>query len=424
LTATIAVFLLAFDGVSLANAAESRSHGPEVASQPSLGEQAIDDGTGFPVALGSFSGLEVRDNAAEDGELDLFRRKYPTNAKALGNNEVQNVEISVGEVQYYYITKEVVNMQSSYKGKGLPAFINSRGYEESSIPAHQELRKRDTNPIFLSLTTCGKPDSNGTSDPGSFPQLQLWYSLSDSLTEPGPGKNNSNDPIAAVGGYLNTTLYTESDIYLAVSASNSSQWSGKYSYQLAASVDELFHSVQVDNNLLFVDADQSTALLVTNNLTESNKSSTNYQQWMNIKPPFILFAHKTDNTALVGLERSYCALNDLSQVGRISNSTEVGMTSRGLGNFPKEQFYLDGLSSNSIYNGILAMDGNGTKSGTGVVGGGGQVYAAMNFTTKIGSYITQYPRLCLSSCYPNLPRSYSTSASVTKSHTPSRPVQA
>jgi hypothetical protein len=125
---------------------------------------------------------------------------------------------------------------------------------------------------------------------------------------------------------------------------------------------------------------------------------------MNIKPPFILFAHKTDNTALVGLERSYCALNDLSQVGRISNSTEVGMTSRGLGNFPKEQFYLDGLSSNSIYNGILAMDGNGTKSGTGVVGGGGQVYAAMNFTTKIGSYITQYPRLCLSSCFPNLPR--------------------
>lgn len=397
LTATITVFLVAFSSASLANAADIQSHGPEVVTQPNLGEQAIDDGTGFPGALGSFNGLEVLDNAAENGELDLFRRKYPSNAKALGNNELQNVEISVGEIQYYYVTKTVVNMKSSYKGKGLPAFINSRGYEEFPILEHQELRKRDTNPIFLSLTTCGKPESNGTTDPGSFPQLQLWYSLSDTLTEPGPGKNNSDGPISAVGGYLNTTLYTESDVYLAVSAANSSKWSGKYSYQLAASVDELFHSVQADNNLLFVDADQSTALLVTNNLTESNKSSTNYQQWMNIKPPFILFAHSINNTALVGLESSYCALNDLSQVGRISNSTEVGMTHRGLGNFPKEQFYLDGLSSNSTYYGILAMDGNGTDSGTGVVGGGGQVYTAMNFTTKIGSYPTQYLRFCLSS---------------------------
>lgn len=388
LTATITLFLLVLCSTSLADAADIQNNGPEAVTRPNLGEQAIDDGTGFPVALGSFNGLEVRDKAAENGELDLFRRKYPSNAKALGNNELQNLEISVGEVQYFYITKSVVNMKSSYKGKGLPAFINSRGYEETTTPEHQELRKRDTNPIFLSLTTCSKPDSNGTTEPGSFPQLQLWYSLTESQTEPGPGKNDS-DPITAVGGYLNTTLYTESDVYLAVSASNSSKWSGKYSYQLAASVDESFHSVQADNNLLFVDADQSTALLVTNNLTESNQSSTNYQEWMNIKPPFILFAHNINNTALVGLEKSYCALNALSQVGRISNSTEVGMTSRGLGNFPKEQFYLDGLSSNSTYNGILAMDGNGTSSGTGVVGGGGQVFAAMNFTTKIGLFSPQ-----------------------------------
>lgn len=393
LTATFAtaVLLLALASASVADDADVQNHGLEAGSQPNLGEQTLDDGTGFPVALGSFNGLEIRDNAAEEGELDLFRRKYPSNAKSLGNNEFQPGEISVGEVQYFYITKEVVNLKSSYKGKGLPAYLTSRGQEVSPDNTHQELRKRETtNPIFLSLTTCNKPKSNGTAEPGAFPQLQLWYSLSSDVIEPGPGKGLTDPPIPAVGGYLNKTLYTENDIYIGVAAPNSSQWTGKYTYQIGASVDELFHSVHTDRNLLFVDADQSSALLVTNNLTMSNKSSTNYKEWMNIKPPFTMFAHNVNNTALDGLERSYCALNDLAQVGRISNSTEVGMTSRGIGNHPKEQFYLTGLSPNSTYNGILAMEGNGTLPGNGIVGGGGQVWAAMNFTTKTGSSLTLY----------------------------------
>ncbi|OQE31556.1 hypothetical protein PENSTE_c001G08122 [Penicillium steckii] len=385
LTATIiATVLLALSSVTGADATDGQDHGSNVQARSSLGEQDMHGGAGFSAALGSFNGLEMRDNAIENGELDLFRRKYPSNASPMANNEFQDGTISVGSIQHYYIKKEVVNTKSSYKGKGLPPFINPKGQVVSADDWNRDLQKREeTNPIFISLTTCSKPHANKTVDAGSFPQLKLWWSDSDKVTEPGPDKDMSNQHVvAASGGYLNVTIFTTNDIYLGVSAGNSSEWSGTYRYQIAASVDEYFHAVHDVNNLLFVDADQTSALLVTNNLTESAKNSSNYHEWITIKPPFTMFAHNINNTALVGLDRSYCALNDLSNLGRISNSTEVGMTARGLGNYPKEQFYLTGLSPGSTYNGILAMEGNGTLPGNGIVGGGGQVYAAMNFTTK------------------------------------------
>jgi hypothetical protein len=105
-----------------------------------------------------------------------------------------------------------------------------------------------------------------------------------------------------------------------------------------------------------------------------------------LNPPYTMFAHNINNTALAGLERSFCALDRLSTLGRISNSTEMGMTSRGLGNKPKEQFYITGLNRSSTYNGILAMVGNSTQSGNGIIGGGGSVWKAMNFSTKAGTH--------------------------------------
>ncbi|KAJ5095119.1 hypothetical protein N7532_007410 [Penicillium argentinense] len=380
---TTAVLLLALASAPAAHAADVETQASDVESRPKLGEQAIGEGTGFPIALGSFNGLEIRVDADEDGELDLVRRKYPSNAKSLGNNEFWRDNITVGTTKYFFITKETVNMKSTFTHSDLPANLTSRGEVVSSGTSHQDLRKRATNPIYLSLTTCDKPDSNHSS-PGSFPQLEFYYSTSEKLTEPGPGKDSNYQNVAtAVGGYVSLQLDTENDIFIGIAAPNSSVWTGKYGFEIAASVDDYFHSVDFNDPMLwFIDADQSTALLVTNNMTQSARGSENYQQWMNVTPPYTMFAHDINNTALVGLERSYCALNDLSQVGRISNSTEVGMTSRGLGNKPKEQFYLTGLSAKSTYNGILAMDGNGTKSGNGIVNGGGKVYKSMNFTTK------------------------------------------
>lgn len=202
LTATIiATVLLALSSVTGADATDGQDHGSNVQARSSLGEQDMHGGAGFSAALGSFNGLEMRDNAVENGELDLFRRKYPSNASPMANNEFQDGTISVGSIQHYYIKKEVVNTKSSYKGKGLPPFINPKGQVVSADDWNRDLQKREeTNPIFISLTTCSKPHANKTVDAGSFPQLKLWWSDSDKVTEPGPDKDMSNQHVVAASG--------------------------------------------------------------------------------------------------------------------------------------------------------------------------------------------------------------------------------
>lgn len=57
----------------------------------------------------------------------------------------------------------------------------------------------------------------------------------------------------------------------------------------------------------------------------------------------------------------------------------AGMTSRGLGGAPKEQFYISALNASSQYWGFLALEGNSTP---GMIGGGGKIWSAVNFSTK------------------------------------------
>ncbi|CAG8124957.1 unnamed protein product [Penicillium olsonii] len=345
------------------------------------------DGAGLPVALDSFNGLELRDDTDENGlsnGLDLVRR-YPNNAKSLGNNRFEKPTLKIGEVLWFYLPKDVVNGPHGAAGVGLPAYVSDNNDDTSSS---HELRKREsakraTTTVYISLTTCSKPHANKTSAHGAFPQLEVYISNSKDLEEPGPGKDDALQVRhTAEGGYLGITKDTDSDVFIGVAAPNTTEYTGAYTFQIAASIDEYFHKWVNETNLYFIDADNSAALLVTNNLTESESNSTNYQQWLNMVPPFTMFAHNVNNTALTGLERSFCALDSLSQVGRISNITEVGMTKRGLGNKPKEQFYITGLNRSSSYEGILAMVGNSTTSGNSIVGGGGSVWKPMTFETK------------------------------------------
>lgn len=393
LTATVVTtFLLVLASLPTALAEGGSPHGVGVETL-NVGGPVVSGGAGLPFALASFSGLELRDSVDENGEsngLDLVRR-YPASGIALANNDFQTATIEAGATQYWYITSDVVNGKHGVAGKGLPADLSSRSLDEPTQIEHdlrrRNLEKRSTT-VYLSLTTCSKPTTNSTADSGLFPQLEVYVSHSETLEEPGPGKNDlQQNKTTASGGYIGITIDTDSDVYIGVTAPNSTIYSGSYTYQIAASIDAFFHSVDDDDPFLyFVDADHSAALLVTNNLTQSDPNSTNYEEWMNITPPFTMFAHNTNNTALAGLERSFCALDALAQVGSISTAVEVGMTSRGLGNQPKEQFYITGLNRSSTYDGILAMVGNSTLPGNGVIGGGGKVWMPMNFTTKAGLY--------------------------------------
>jgi calcium channel MID1 len=182
------------------------------------------------------------------------------------------------------------------------------------------------------------------------------------------------------------------DVFLGIHAPNvSAIFSGQtYNFQVAASSDDYFFSynAEADADLIWVDSDSQGALLITHNLTDSTDPSTT-DQIMRTQP-YVMFAQNTrEEWSINGLQYSYCGLQNNAQIaatknGKFTSMVTTGMTRRGPGNLPKQQFYFSGLNASASYLGILALNGNGNTSGPGVAAGGGHVYRATNFTTKSG----------------------------------------
>jgi calcium channel MID1 len=170
-----------------------------------------------------------------------------------------------------------------------------------------------------------------------------------------------------------------------MSALDLTGFTGSWNYEIAASIDAPYHSTnETWSNLFFVDGDNHAALLITNDTTQANSSSPVYQEWMSMKPPYGVFAHNMNDSSILGVQSSYCGLSNLAHIvadADTQNQNVAGMTNRGLGGKPKEQFYISNLNAASKYWGFLAMARNSTP---GVIGGGGKVWMAMNFTTKTG----------------------------------------
>ncbi|KUL83419.1 hypothetical protein ZTR_10841 [Talaromyces verruculosus] len=345
----------------------------------------------------------LRDSGAGEGSTIIFEdeqedkrddddgiiRRAITDPMAVSNNEFQMLNIELGQTQYWVFTKDSVLGTPSATPEGLPANMTSDSTtaQNNVDEKRRELKKR-SNTVYISLNTCLKPSLN-TSNPQAtsntqLPPLTVYVSTSSNNKNPGPaGDASLQTAYTADQGYMGATIENADDaIYIGVSAPNSTLWTGIYNYEVAASIDDYFHSVDNDTNLYFIDSDMNSALLITNNLTQSSPGSTNYQQWMNITPPYTIFANNINDSSISGLEKSYCALNQLAQLRQGNQAINTSMTSRGLGNKPKEQFYVTYLNSSSTYYGILGMTGNSTASGNGVIGGGGKVWRAMNFTTK------------------------------------------
>lgn len=248
--------------------------------------------------------------------------------------------------------------------------------------------------VHITLNTCMQPDAKASTnaaetDSGMPPQLQMWVSQSSSLTNPGPStKDNPHQQnIDFSGGYAIFEVATLDDVYVGISAPNTTNWTGIWNYEIAASIDAPFHSIDEEwANLFFVDGDNHAALLVTNDTTQKNSSSETYKQWMAITPPYGVFAHDQNDTMILGVQKSFCGLKNqapiVANVQNAINQNVVSMVNRGFGGKPKEEFYITDLNASSAYYGVLAMEGNSTAAGNGVVGGGGKVWKAMSFATK------------------------------------------
>ena len=332
----------------------------------------------------------------------------------LGNNAAKPRNIQPGEKQYWVFPNETLwgsfspaptGALSPEGWKRSMANDNSRiqnGVEDSQLPhvdgRETELTRRQApntrvRILYVTLNTCLQPSANSTNPTGPPPQLQMYVSLSDRNQRPGGPdvKDSDQQQVSVQGGYANLTVNASAAVYIGVAAPNNTDFIGIWNYELAASIDAPYHSYASEHqNLFFIDSDTDSALLVTSNMTQADSDDPLYQKWMTTPPPFSMFAHNENDSAIKGLENSYCGLKHNAQLvanknGQNTSRVDVGMTNRGPGNKPKEQFHIKSLNGSSTYYGFLAMDGNSTREGGGVVGGGGKVWKAMNFSTKSGT---------------------------------------
>ena len=352
-----------------------------------------------PILLDIDSGLEEHESLVTDDEgvsaveISDIHSRAPDGVAMLSNNEAQNRNIRPGETQSWVFTKDALNSLPGLLGPGLPKDSDTGS---DPLRSREELRKRQTTKtLYMTLNTCIQPSSNGTSRAmNTPPQLKMWMSQSSSIQKPGPAfePDPNQKEVSVEGGFGNIVLSDiNDDVYLGVSAPNTSDYTGVWNYEIAGSIDAPFHnSNDTSPNLNFIDGDNHAALLVTDDTTQALPNESVYKEWMSIAPPFGMFAHNMNDSSILGVQKSYCGLRNYAQVianqRRVENQNTALMTSRGVSGKPKEQFYVTSLNASSTYWGFLAMEGNSTASGNGVVGGGGKIWRAMNFTTKTGPY--------------------------------------
>ncbi|KFY10787.1 hypothetical protein V492_04845, partial [Pseudogymnoascus sp. VKM F-4246] len=262
---------------------------------------------------------------------------------------------------------------------------NTADGEDEESPIHK--RANATRSVYITLNTCLQPNpAPGDNGPkGAPPQLTMY--IGENQTTLGPNHPAEGQQIMeAEFGFANLTIEASKDVYIAVSAANTTDFEGIYSVEVGVSIDAPFHSYSGDAaDLFFIDSDSNSALLATKNLTLEKPDTDVYKKWMNLSPPpYVIFANNQNRTWAEGVSRSYCGLESYAQIagtqdGLRTDTVKTIVTNVTLGNYPKQQFYFQGLNASSKYFGILALPGNATER---TPGGGGRVWKSMDFSTQ------------------------------------------
>jgi calcium channel MID1 len=347
---------------------------------------------------------------------------------ALINNRMVQTNIVQGTTVSYSFLSSSLHAGSSSANGAVPSVIPLRrkdkeegGAEDKKIDEDEELpedfrlRTRQLNSgngvtLYVSVNTCSQPGpiKNVTVTPP--PQLQLYISQSENNTNPGPGQDSATQNMMALDGGAGVYIVNATgDVFIGLYGENTTDYQGVWNAEIAASIDapyHYFHNTSSDPNIYLVDSDSVSALLITQDLnsTEPDNSSV-YDAWLNIAPPYVIFASPQNDQAIRGVQNSYCGLQNFATikpttVGETTDYVQTGITARGIDNGPKQQFYITGLTASSAYNIVLAMNGNSSASGDGVVGGGGQVWPMTNFTTLTGMHTIAYSLLAAEAYCP------------------------
>ena len=300
--------------------------------------------------------------------------------QALDNNQPGKNSIQDGQTQYYTFPKSALSGPKSPSTTGLPSTIARRNEQ---APGDLPLDQRQSQvQLYITFNTCSQPLPNNENANGGAGQLQLFVSTASSNQK--PDLNNNNYAPQVDGGYTSLDFAASDDVFISVSAPNNNGFTGNYSYELTASIDDFYAKNYSHPFHRVVDTDTSSVLLYSKNVTSQNTSATILQQWMN-KTFFTAYVYSEQSPAVVGIQNSLCALNTNPQL-YMNQTNDTGMTTAVDGQ-AKQQFHVGNLHGNSTYYAALAIEGNSTSSGGGVVNGGGTLWASTSFTTKAGKLL-------------------------------------
>jgi calcium channel MID1 len=333
--------------------------------------------------------------------------RAPAGVDALENNQFALINVEQNTTVHYMFPNATLWGPLSGDTDGLPSPVMElrrrsgdvvdSDLDEKPQPGEIEglrIRQRQlgSRTLYITINSCLQPydpnDVMGTKGPP--PQLELYVSQSAKNPTPGPDQDSAlQQKVTADGGFASITVKASDDVFIGVYAPLSQRFVNPYNVEIAASIDAPFHSYnKTQPNLYLVDSDSNSALLVTNNLTTTTTGSV-FKDWMDLPPPFVVFAANKNSSVISGVRNSYCGLEKYAQIagtkgGVRTSMVQTSMNNVTLGPFPKQQFYFQGLNGSSDYFGILGMTGNSTAAGNGVVGGGGRIWQYMNFSTQTG----------------------------------------
>ena len=332
--------------------------------------------------------------------------RAPEGVTSLTNNEAMPMNVDKGTTQLFVFALPAVSGRGADEGR-LELRAEQNGSQEQNAGAgagadvgehevtreteEQNLAKRQTSrTVYISANTCEQPQpvdsSKTTQDP---PQLTLYVSTSAENQAPGPRADSTSQTVVQFNeGAVMFNFTTNREVYIGIHAPNVSDvFSGIYNVRVAASTDNFYYSYdeEDDADLIWLDSDSQGALLITHNLTD--KADPAIEAKIMSTQPYVLFAHNKKDRGINGIKYSYCGLQSHALIaatrdGRQLSMVRTGMTKRGPGNLPKQQFFFNGLNSSSEYIGILARDGDPSGKSAAAAGAGGQVFKATSFNTK------------------------------------------
>lgn len=328
--------------------------------------------------------------------------RAPGDGQDLGNNIPMKRNIEGGKTQYWVLRKETI-FAAKPAETGTPLLFESapRDSLNETVPSdvsvetepHSLLRRQDgsqgSTAVYVSLAICDQPSWKDQSlskvDPRS---LTLYISQSPENQEPREGK--SDHSFSTSEGFGATRIQASGDIFFGVTAAKNSNLDGIYNYELSVSVDTLYAAYNGHENLpnagsedyiVHLDSDSNSALFVSSDFTKEKPTAS--------VSPYSIFVHSNDDPSILGIQRSFCGLRNHVQIkGNLLNDPSTSNVDTRLIELgqdkSKQEFYVTGLNASSEYFAVLAVDGNSTSEGGGVVRGGGTVGRSLSFRTKSG----------------------------------------